>query len=117
MGQVLEAGGVVCHRVEHAGKVVVELEVPMVSLVACLKSEEFPKEPRITFKSFDIQGDSASLSITFTHGDGDIGLNAGDTFPPYAPGTPNYSNLRLDYQELQNGTWTTVDFPQAVPAP
>ena len=54
-------------------------------LPACLRTEEFPPEPRITFKAFNLVGDSASIVITFTDGDGDVGLNPGDTFPPYAP--------------------------------
>jgi len=78
----------------------------------CLKTEEFPKEPQITFKSFSLANDSASITIGFTDGDGDVGLGTGDTLPPYAPGTPNYSNLRVDYEELQNGVWTLVVFPQ-----
>ncbi len=83
-----------------------------VLLAGCLRTEEFPVEPAITFRSFTLYGDSASLVIRFTDGDGDVGLNAADTFPPYQPGGPNYSNLRIEYQELRNGTWTTVVFPQ-----
>ena len=61
MGQVLEAGGVVCHWVEHAGKVVVELEVPMVALVACLKSEEFGGTTGRGGRAFALPGKGRSV--------------------------------------------------------
>lgn len=104
--------GTMERRVSGWAKVPLMLGAVGLLLPACLRTEEFPPEPRITFKAFDLVGDSASIVITFTDGDGDVGLNPGDTFPPYAPGTPNYSNLRLEYQELRNGSWTPVTFPQ-----
>ncbi|HQW85680.1 MAG TPA: hypothetical protein PLH93_00770 [Flavobacteriales bacterium] len=70
----------------------------------CQRTEEFPVEPRIELKSFTTHGDSASLVITFTDGDGDIGLGQGDTLPPYDV-APWFYNLFLDYEEKQNGVW------------
>ena len=75
---------------------------------ACLKTDEFPVEPNITFKSLEVFGDSASLTVSFTDGDGDIGLAPGDTFPPYDT-LPYSFNLFVEYEELQNGVWTQVD--------
>ena len=82
-------------------------------LAGCLKTEEFPPEPRIEFKSFQIYNvynpdlgtwvDSASLVISFTDGDGDIGLTNADSLPPYD------CNLRLEYYEFENGVWTNPD--------
>ncbi|MBP8824696.1 MAG: hypothetical protein KBH07_13725 [Flavobacteriales bacterium] len=71
----------------------------------CLKTEEFPKEPHIGFKSY-VQGtDSARLTISFTDGDGDIGLAPGDTLAPFNPGSHWYHNFFVDYYKLQNGQW------------
>lgn len=68
------------------------LLIPAVFLFAlggCKKSNEYPIEPVITFKALSIvkdnQGfdDKVVLEITFTDGDGDIGLDASDTLSPY----------------------------------
>ncbi len=59
-------------------------------------------------KEFKQYGDSTSLVISFTDGDGDIGLNQGDTNPPYAPGSTYYYNLFCDMSKRQNNAWVTV---------
>lgn len=74
-------------------------------LTGCLKTEEFPPEPAILFKSFEQFGDSASLTITFTDGDGDIGLSQGDTLAPFHLGGAYYNNMVLEYHLLEAGTW------------
>lgn len=82
--------------------------IAAILLPSCLKSDEFPIEPRVTFKDFIQYNDSARIVFDFTDGDGDIGLNARDTFPPYDV-EPYYYNLFLDYHKLNNGTWEEVD--------
>ena len=73
-------------------------------LPSCLKVEDLPPEPRIGFKSFEVfANDSASLVITFTDGDGDIGLGDADTMAPYD------ANLYVGYFELVGGTWVATD--------
>lgn len=72
---------------------------------ACLKTEEFPKEPHLTFKSYEQGIDSARLTISFTDGDGDIGLAPGDTLSPFNPGSHWYHNFFVDYYKLHNGQW------------
>mgnify|MGYP001043550999 CR=1 FL=1 len=84
-------------------------------LSACLKKSEFPLEPIIAFKEFTASGDSGHLVITFTDGDGDIGLADGDTNPPYDLADGDYYNLLLDYYELQDGTW--VNITDSLPLP
>lgn len=79
-------------------------------LPGCLKREEFPPEPAITFKSFQQFNDSASLTISFTDGDGDIGLDASDNQPPFDTASDNYYNFFLDMDKLQNGEWSPVEF-------
>lgn len=81
-----------------------------VLLSACLKTEAFPKEPHIDFKSYTQSPDHAELTITFTDGDGDIGLDQGDTLPPYNPGSLWYHNFFVDYYRMQNGQWLLQQF-------
>ena len=56
---------------------------------SCQKFEEYPEIPDISFAGFvvirDAQGkDSLGLlNISYTDGDGDIGLTKNDTLPPY----------------------------------
>lgn len=83
-----------------------------VLLFGCRKEEKFPPEPVIAFKSLEQypQGDSASFVISFTDGDGDVGLDAYDDQPPFDTASQYYHNLFLEYDELQNGVWTSIDF-------
>lgn len=59
------------------------------TISACQSFEEYPVVPHIEFESFAViknnQGiDSLGfLTISYTDGDGDIGLREGDTLPPY----------------------------------
>ena len=58
---------------------------------ACTKHEVYSVIPAIEYKSFEKipsntgADNKAYMTITFTDGDGDIGLNPEDTFPPYNP--------------------------------
>jgi hypothetical protein len=83
-------------------------------LNGCLKTEEFPVEPALTFKEFKAFGDSASVVVKFTDGDGDIGLGQGDTTGAYAPGQTYYHNLFVEYYTLENNVWSDP-FPFTLP--
>ncbi|MBX2973119.1 MAG: hypothetical protein KF797_08450 [Flavobacteriales bacterium] len=93
-----------------AAKVAGGLALAGVLFGGCLKTEEFPNTPAIKFKSFEFFGDSASLTISFTDGDGDIGLNASDNAPPYDTSSIYYYNLFLEHSEKVNGEWQVVGF-------
>lgn len=80
--------------------------VGIVLLTGCLKNEKFPVEPKIGVKEFKVYGDSASVVVTFTDGDGDIGLGQGDTNGAFAPGQTYYHNLFIEYYTLENGVWS-----------
>jgi len=83
--------------------------VVLISLIilasSCLKVETYPDEPIIEYKSFEVFEDSAIVTVSFTDGDGDIGLENGDTTGDFAPGSFFYSNAYLEYYELMNGEW------------
>lgn len=80
----------------------------------CLKTEEFPDTPAITFKSFNFHGDSASLVIAFTDGDGDVGLDPSDNAPPYDTASVHYFNLFLQESEKVNNVWHDVEFEEPI---
>lgn len=91
--------------------------LPVLALVAllgftgCLKTEEFPVEPRIKYESYESRPDSAVLTISFTDGDGDIGLAPGDTLEPFNPGSQWYYNFFVDYYKKLDGEWQLQEFP------
>jgi len=78
----------------------------------CKKDEVYPIEPVISFKSVALLGGSNSkdsmavITVNFTDGDGDIGLNPDDTLAPFNPGSPYYRNYQMEFYEKINGVWT-----------
>lgn len=56
---------------------------------ACQKFEEYPEIPEISYAGFLVLKDNNGadslglLNISYTDGDGDIGLNENDTLPPF----------------------------------
>jgi hypothetical protein len=82
-----------------------------VFLAGCRKYEEYPPEPEIGFNNFILLinpetgiSEKGILSITYRDGDGDIGLDQGDTLFPFQPDGDYYYNLRVTLFEQQNGT-------------
>lgn len=84
---------------------------------SCLKREEYPIEPHIEYINFVKYSnqagieDKGTLIFSFTDGDGDIGLTAGDTLAPFNKEGDYYYNLYIFYNELQNGVLTPIDLP------
>jgi len=87
------------------------------SFFGCLKKEVYPPEPYLEYRGFytipDANGidQSGQLSLYFTDGDGDFGLNESDTLPPYDKEGGYYYNLIIDYFEIQNGVPVAFSFP------
>ncbi len=88
---------------------------------ACREKSDFSDVPFIKYAGFDAitnrEGkDSVGiLKLYFTDGDGDVGLSASDTFPPYDKESEYYYNFFIDYFEKQNGVWTKVVLPPPFP--
>ena len=81
-------------------------------IVSCRKPEQYPIEPQITYNGLAYQTDSAGLfngsvvvSIGYTDGDGDLGLDDGDTIPPFNANGEYYYNLIFAYQRYENGAF------------
>jgi hypothetical protein len=81
----------------------------------CMKKQNFPDTPVISFLSLELFVDTAQvvrmgiLTISYQDGNGDIGLNPSDTFPPYQRNGPYYYNYVINYFEKQNGVFKQVD--------
>ncbi len=87
----------------------------LLAMVSCRKPATYPIEPSIAFSNFLLElnpntgkTERGVLEITYQDGDGDIGLNPQDTFPPFNFGSPFYYNLIIKYFEKQNGTFVEV---------
>jgi hypothetical protein len=84
-------------------------------LSGCVKEENYPNEPQIKFVSYTnvFEGGQYAvkgiLEISFTDGDGDIGLNPGEDYYPYDTGGPYYYNYVITYFEKQNGVFKLID--------
>jgi len=96
-------------------KKIVYFEI-IVSIVfcACKQPEQFSVIPEIKFISFgkyqdDKIEDGAMLTFSFQDGDGDIGLNGTDLYPPFDTLSIYYYNFFCDYYEKQNGIFVKID--------
>ena len=81
-------------------------------LASCQKKMDYPIEPHITYEGFGylINADSTLtgdgvLSIGYTDGDGDLGLDDADTLYPFGPNDPHYYNIIIEYLK-----WNGNDF-------
>jgi hypothetical protein len=82
---------------------------------SCKKLDEFPDEPEIDYIGFeriynptDSIFDRGVLKISYTDGDGDLGLEKSDTLPPYNIDGDYYFNLVITYFEIQEGVAVEV---------
>jgi hypothetical protein len=84
-------------------------------LGSCRKLEEYPLEPQIEFHDFvlllnQLTGitEKGILMVSYQDGDGDIGLDQGDTLFPFHPQGDYYYNLVITYFERQYGEFVEV---------
>ena len=89
--------------------------IALISLVAlwvtsCQKPVEYPIEPKIVYEGFTyiFNADSTFsgegiISFSYTDGDGDLGLDDGDTLPPFGLNDAYYYNMVVDYLKCVNG--------------
>jgi len=82
-------------------------------IAGCKKPETFPPEPVIKFKEFRQEASGGAVLIfSFTDGDGDVGLDNGDTLAPFDKGSLFHYNLWCDYYEYQNEEWKKIELPE-----
>ncbi len=92
------------------------LAFPTMALAGCLEDVAYPDEPEIWFVSLTPSASTpndAVLTLGFTDGDGDLGLDQEDLDAMPEEDSLFYNNVFIDYFERENGEW--VEMPPAVP--
>lgn len=72
--------------------------------------------PAISLKSVEqlkLKGKDSAVNfiISYTDGDGDIGLNPEDTIAPFNEGSPYYDNLIIEIFQVENGKASKISNP------
>jgi len=94
-----------------------------VFLCACKKPVRYSDIPEIKFISFEkkpkeylivggipvLEMNKGELIFYFQDGDGDIGLNKSDMYPPFDSTSVYYHNFFCDYYEKRNGIFEKID--------
>lgn len=85
-------------------------------LISCMKKESYSDIPEIGYYDYfsmftDTSGVAKKgvLTISFQDGDGDIGLNSWDNYPPFDSASVYHYNYYIDYYEKRNGVFVKVD--------
>lgn len=94
-------------------------------VTGCNQKIEYSIIPEITMSDRQVYQSPSAIIIGFTDGDGDIGLNQGDTLPPYnlVPDSTNpgvstnlrYYNLFFYYFVNKDGVWVNSDDDLLIP--
>lgn len=86
-----------------------------VLFASCGKPVEYPIEPHIAYVGFTYLFNADStfsgegiLAFSYTDGDGDLGLDDGDTLSPFGPNDPHYYNMVIDYLKCVNGEFAKM---------
>lgn len=94
----------------------------IIGFYSCQKPPEFSYTPNISLLSINKEynetderkGDFVAISINFTDGDGDLGINSEESlFPPYTVDsnqTEYFYNLLITMYYKSNNQWKVVDF-------
>ena len=78
----------------------------MVAWAGCLPDPNYPVEPTLAFESMVTREDgTATVTLRFTDGDGNVGLTQADTLPPFCPSCEHHFNLVGEYQEWVGDAW------------
>jgi hypothetical protein len=87
-------------------------------LFACRPEEAgYPPVPSLQFSGFsrvlapDGRDSLLYLNFNYTDGDGDLGLNDGDSSGPFRYGSPFFYNFDVQYFEVVNGRFLSVIDP------
>lgn len=96
--------------------VVLGVTATSLSFTSCFNSPNLDERPRITFEGWEYRNspdpfdpDSLRITVRFEDGNGDLGLNQGDTLPPYRQFVNgslnlNHYNWLADYFEYNPNT-------------
>jgi len=97
--------------------IIIQLIIVLTIFLSCIKEEDFSEVPHIDYMDFTkIQttnniDEKGILKIFFTDGDGDMGLDDGDSLPPFDKTSIYYYNFFITYFEKQHGQFVEVQLP------
>ncbi len=101
--------------IHYTAKILILLVIIGSVVLSCRKFEDFPDIPTITYDNFIVLMNMESgitergvLVFSYTDGDGDLGLDKGDTLVPFDKDGDYYYNLILRYFEKQHGVFVEV---------
>jgi hypothetical protein len=80
---------------------------------SCLKPEDYPDQPVLSSASITLFADSAVLNLDFTDGDGNFGLEQGDTLGSFGLCEHRY-NIYCNFYYRKNGIWNWVELNDCV---
>jgi hypothetical protein len=84
----------------------------LIALTSCKKEQGYSIIPDIQFQGYSLLSDASGidttliLTLSFTDGDGDIGLSQSDTLPPFNIKSQYYYDFFTDFYERQYGILT-----------
>jgi hypothetical protein len=88
---------------------------------SCIDRQDYPKEPYIEFRDFFIrepvteESEKGVIVISFTDGDGDIGLEPKDTLYPYHFGGDYYNNFLMNVYKKQGNDTLLLEYNFRIP--
>lgn len=94
------------------------LLLTITSIFSCKKPEQYSEIPEITFKNIlientydtlDNQIKRVNLNFYVVDGDGDIGLDTSEHYPPYDTSSVYYHNLFITESQKKNGIFEPID--------
>jgi len=89
------------------------------TMVSCIERQEFPLEPVIEFKNFNITQvngtETGGIELSFTDGDGDIGLEAADTLFPFQQSGDYYYNFLMNIYKKQGNDTLLLPYNLRIP--
>ena len=96
-------------------RTIIGLLLLALAVCSCQKPVEYPIEPKITYEGFTylINADSTFsgegiIALSYTDGDGDLGLDDSDTLSPFGFHDAHYYNMVIDYLKCVNGEFVKM---------
>ena len=101
--------------IRNTAKILILLLFIGTVVLSCRKFEDFPDIPEITYNNFIVLmymetgiTERGVFIFSYTDGNGDLGLDKGDTLIPYNKDGDYYYNLLIKYYEKQYGVFIEV---------
>lgn len=94
------------------------LVITLIAFFSCKKPDQYSEIPEIKFNNIAIENTydqldnpikRVYLNFSVIDGDGDVGLDTSETYPPYDTSSVYYHNLFITEFEKKNGVYEVID--------